>query len=358
LDQQMPEQDGAQLGRRIAAEERLRSTRLVLLTSSGLRGDGQRFAELGFAGYLLKPVTQRDLSDCLLLVLQISPEQLHTGTHPIITRHHLRAQREREKPRVLVAEDNIVNQKVARITLEKMGLRVDVVGNGRDAITAWETGRYQLILMDCQMPELDGYEATREIRRREDGRGHIPIIALTAHAMKGAAGECAAAGMDSYLSKPLVRQQLEACLASFLPNPDAVDRGADASAERPELAPHAVAPALASEQAPVDLEAFALLCQGDREFEQELVREFICSGAASITDILGALAADDLLAVSKAAHSLKGASASLHATLSAQLASRMENEARAGRKDQLPQLAQELQQAIDRTIQFLTTRVA
>jgi two-component system, sensor histidine kinase and response regulator len=105
-----------------------------------------------------------------------------------------------------------VNQKVAARLLEKLDYRVDIVGDGRAAVAAWQSGRYDLILMDCQMPELDGYEATREIRRLENGAGHIPIVALTAHAMKGADQTCFEAGMDSYLTKPIDRDELEACI--------------------------------------------------------------------------------------------------------------------------------------------------
>ena len=163
----MPDCDGAELGQRINADPRLRQTRLILLTSSGHHGDGHRFAELGFAGYLLKPVAQRDLVDCLLLALAVRPEGWHTQTQPIITQQQLRAQRGRQKRRILVAEDNIVNQKVAVRTLEKLGYRVDLVTDGREAVMGWESGRYDLILMDCEMPVVDGYEATRQIRKRE-----------------------------------------------------------------------------------------------------------------------------------------------------------------------------------------------
>jgi two-component system, sensor histidine kinase and response regulator len=216
LDHQMPKCDGAELGRRIVADPMLKSTRLVLLTSSGQRSDGQLFADIGFAGYLLKPVTQRDLTECLMLVLAKTAEAWHMKSHPLVTHHSMRVNRAQSTSRLLLAEDNAVNQKVAMRLLERMGYRVDMVPDGQAAVTAWQTGRYELILMDCQMPVLDGYEATREIRRLEGAARHIPIVALTAHAMKGADEPCYAAGMDAYLSKPIDRAALESTLARLL----------------------------------------------------------------------------------------------------------------------------------------------
>ncbi len=217
LDHDMPDCNGAELGRRVNADEDLKLTRLVLLTSSGLRGDALRFAQIGFAGYLLKPVAESDLIDCLLVVLGGDAKDWHTQTQPIVTRHELRVLRNRsERRRLLLAEDVLVNQKVACRALEKLGYEVDVVGNGREAVEAWERGTYDLILMDCQMPEMDGYEATREIRRREPATKHIPIIALTAHAIKGADEECKAAGMDDHLTKPIDRDVLDRCLRRHL----------------------------------------------------------------------------------------------------------------------------------------------
>jgi two-component system sensor histidine kinase/response regulator len=217
LDHDMPGCNGADLGRTINADAKLKSTRLVLLTSSGHRGDAPRFAELGFAGYLQKPVAQGDLLDSLMVVLGVSAEDWHAQSHPIVTSDELHALRAKAiKKRVLIAEDNLVNQRVARHTLEKMGYDVDVVKDGREAVEAWETGYYDVILMDCQMPEMDGYDATREIRRREGGKSRVPIIALTAHAMKGADQECFAAGMDDYITKPIDRERLRRSLERAL----------------------------------------------------------------------------------------------------------------------------------------------
>jgi two-component system, sensor histidine kinase and response regulator len=216
LDHDMPELDGSRLGKEINADHSIHSVRLVLLTSSGQPGEGSRFARQGFAGYLLKPVSHGDLVDTLMIVLGGSSEDWHAQSQPIVTQHELQAMRAREKKtRVLLAEDNVVNQKVASHMLEKLGCTVEVATNGREAVNAWENGSFELILMDCQMPEMDGYAATREIRNREKHGQRIPIIALTAHAMKGADEECRAAGMDAYITKPIDRELLRSCLERY-----------------------------------------------------------------------------------------------------------------------------------------------
>jgi signal transduction histidine kinase/PleD family two-component response regulator len=344
VDHQMPGCDGAELGRRINADPTLKFTRLVLLTSSGQRGEGQKFADLGFAGYLLKPVAQRDLTDCLMLALAASAEGWHTQTQPIITRHHLRAQRGRDRRRILLAEDNAVNEKVACRTLEKLGYRVDVVRTGRDAVTAWETGRYDLILMDCQMPVMDGYEATREIRRREIGERRITIVALTAHAMKGDDLKCHEAGMDDYVTKPIDRERLEACLQRFLhDDPAAADEKSSAHANSDTIT------------APIDLIALRLLTDGDEVFERELVKTFIDSGTNTLDEIRAALTDNDVLRLERAAHAVKGAGASMHAEAVRLAAARLEAAAHAqSAMDQsLTAPAQELGQAVERAIAHL-----
>jgi len=217
LDHDMPGCDGAELGRRINADPRLKATRRVLLTSSAFHGDAQSFAQLGFAGYLLKPVAESDLIDCLRVVLGAKAEDWNLQTQTIVTQQELHVRRSRaQAKRVLVAEDVAVNQLVVSRALERLGYEAVVVNNGREAVDAWGSGRFDLILMDCQMPELDGYAATREIRSREVNGRRIPIVALTAHAIKGADEECRAAGMDDYLSKPIERDQLRMCLQRHL----------------------------------------------------------------------------------------------------------------------------------------------
>jgi len=210
LDYMIPGCDGFELGRRIAGEVRFKTTRLVLLTSAwGVRG-AKDFAELGFAAYLLKPVSQRDLRACLARVMAVDAAQWHGRTQPIVVAERIRDTFNQR--RILLAEDNLVNQKVARGTLERMGYKVDIVSNGADAVAAWETGRYQVILMDCQMPVMDGLDAARAIRATEAAGTRVPIVALTGNAMPGDREACVAAGMDDYLAKPFSLAALKAMI--------------------------------------------------------------------------------------------------------------------------------------------------
>jgi CheY-like chemotaxis protein len=354
LDHQMPVCDGEELGRRINAEPRLRETRLVLLTSSGHRGDGHRFAALGFAGYLLKPVAQRDLVDCLLLALSLPPEDWHTQTQPIITQQKLRAHRGREKRRLLIAEDNAINQKVAARTLEKLGYRVDVVNNGQEAVTAWEKGLYDLILMDCEMPVMDGYEATRQIRAREQGEQHIPIVALTAHAIQGAELECRAAGMDEYITKPIDRDRLDTCLERLLAAASYRRGETDAG----QTATRALAlPENAAELPPVDLEALRVLADGDPAFAQELVTSFIECGTSALAEFAEALVRGESHRIVDRAHVLKGAAGAMQASAVTLSAARLEAAARSSGPEPLEPLVRELGQSVAQAIAYLRANV-
>jgi CheY-like chemotaxis protein len=217
LDHMMPEMDGEALGRAIKAEPALKDTVLVMLTSWGRRGDAARVKEIGFSAYLTKPVKHSQLFDCLVTVLGKGAGRAKEDKKPpLVTRHTLAEAKRRV--RILLVEDNIVNQKLAVRLLEKMGYRPDAVGNGKEAVEALEMVPYDVVLMDVQMPEMDGYEATRVIRDPESQvRNHeVPIIAMTANAMKGDRERCLEAGMDDYISKPIEPKKLLEVIQTFL----------------------------------------------------------------------------------------------------------------------------------------------
>ncbi|MGD8512814.1 MAG: response regulator [Deltaproteobacteria bacterium] len=220
LDHMMPEMDGEALGQAIKADQGLKDTTLVMVTSRGQRGDAARMKAIGFSAYLTKPIKQSQLFDCLVTVLGKLRDGTEAGEKPgLVTRYTL-AEAKREA-RILLVEDNVVNQKFALKLLEKAGYRADVVGNGNEAVKALETDAYDLVLMDVQMPEMDGYEATGVIRDPQSKvQNHeVPIIAMTAHAMKGDRERCIEAGMDDYISKPIQVQKLAEVMERFLRDP-------------------------------------------------------------------------------------------------------------------------------------------
>ncbi len=214
-DMHMPNMDGFGLIERIRRRPELSTAVIMMLTSAGHRGDAARCQELGVSAYLLKPIRQSELREAIARVLGAQEQK---GVIPLITRYSLGdAHDPTEFLRVLVVEDNAVNQRLATRLLEKRGHRVTVTANGREAVESVEKHTYDLILMDVQMPEMDGLEATAVIREREKRKGsHIPIIALTAHAMKGDRERCRAAGMDGYLTKPIRSQELDEVLETYL----------------------------------------------------------------------------------------------------------------------------------------------
>jgi PAS domain S-box-containing protein len=215
VDMQMPDMDGESLGYAIKADQKIKSTHLVMMTSMGQRGDAKRLEEIGFAAYLTKPVRQSDLFDCLVSVIKSEEKEKEKKT--IITRHDIRDMR-RDKVRILLAEDNIINQQVAMAMLRKMGMRVEAVANGEEALNALRKIPFDLVFMDVQMPDMDGLEATREIRNpRSKVLNHeIPIIAMTAHAMEGDRQRCLKAGMNDYLSKPVSLQSMAQVLNKWV----------------------------------------------------------------------------------------------------------------------------------------------
>ncbi|MCH7615040.1 MAG: response regulator [Nitrospinae bacterium] len=244
LDMQMTGMDGWALAQAMKGDSNLFSIQLVLLTSLGTPGDGRIAQETGFAAYLTKPVHESQLYHTLCLVMGKTNETENCPSPPsrIITQHTLKEVQAQSRPRVLVVEDNPINQRLALRMLEKLGCRVDIVGNGKEAIDSVTQTSYQVVFMDCMMPEMDGCKATQEIRKRE-GLGvkgdendsetshvspvtdhasritpHVPIIAMTANAIQGDREKCLEAGMDDYIAKPITSEVLATMLKRWVPD--------------------------------------------------------------------------------------------------------------------------------------------
>ena len=222
LDMQMPTTDGVQLARDIKADPTLANTRLVMMTSLGKGEHDAAIKEAGILLCLTKPVKQSKLFDVLATVMSNSAD--NTAGNASTDATSVTPSTSRGNARILVAEDNAVNQKVILRQLAKMGYAADAVGNGLEVLQALTRIPYDLVLMDCQMPEMDGYAATTELRCRPDRSGRVPIIALTAHAMEGDREKCFAAGMDDYISKPVDVQELQVKLAHWLSRAPVVPR--------------------------------------------------------------------------------------------------------------------------------------
>jgi two-component system sensor histidine kinase/response regulator len=214
LDMQMPEMDGFQLATKIKADSRLfPNTRLIMLTSQGKRGDAEKLKAAGFNGYLNKPIDQSILYNTLMTIAGVhSPEQ------PLITAYSAR-ELPQFNARVLVVEDNAVNQKVAQGLLKKFGIQVDIAANGQEALNTLENFPFDLVLMDCQMPVMDGYDATLKIRLLDSKvlNRNIPIVAMTANSMQGDRDKCLSVGMDDFISKPVNPSKLQEALKRWLP---------------------------------------------------------------------------------------------------------------------------------------------
>jgi two-component system sensor histidine kinase/response regulator len=300
-DDQMPDADGSWLAQKLKSDPALEPVPLVLLTSLDRHGGTRRLADLGFAGYLTKPVRGRELRACVERVMDSTHQ---SGSHAqLVTRSSLSAQKVfgHYRGRVLVAEDNIVNQQVTRRFLERLGCRVELADNGLRAVESCAQANIDLVLMDVQMPIMDGLTAAREIRRAEAPGRRVPIVALTASAMTDELDRCRAAGMDGLLTKPLqplrLREILERHGLGSMRETGARD-GTRSPTER------VVTPAL-------DLERLRTLVGDDPQFMEELCRTFMASSTRLIEELRLAVAAGNRPQVKAVAHKLKGGAGSV-----------------------------------------------
>ncbi len=217
VDRSLPDISGEELGDRIKTDPALRETVLVMIASSGLRGDAARVTSIGFAAYLPKPLTASMLLDCLLQLRAGPPASEPDGAEAALITVHSMSEQRSAPLRILLADDNPVNCRIAVLMLERAGHRIEVVGDGAAAVEAVRKQRYDLVLMDVQMPGVDGLEATRRIRALRGARAKVPIVAITANAMMGDDQPCLAAGMNDYITKPIDRARLLAKVMEWGP---------------------------------------------------------------------------------------------------------------------------------------------
>jgi PAS domain S-box-containing protein len=354
IDAHMPGVDGFTPAERIMADKRLDSTVIMMLSSGDRPGDGGLCEKLGVGAYLIKPVKQSELLDAILLAMRIVPDEEPAAAG---------ATRSFGLPplNVLVAEDSVINQKLARALLEKHGHRVETAQHGREALEKLKKGRYDVVLMDVQMPELDGLETTRSIRARERViGGRLPIVAVTAHALKGDRERCLAAGMDQYVAKPLRQAELFGAMAR------ALSRGGSATAEvvRPEPADtndrrrsretlgdtskspnshefgyqdasqhRSAAPAIPAEDEPVDWSVARAIANQDDQLLAELAAVLLREMPRYLTELRQSCERGDLDTAARAAHTLKGHFRVFGARSPMDCALRIETQLRSGDSD-------------------------
>ena len=322
IDLQMPGMDGETLAQSIQADPTLACTRMIILTTLGSRGDARRFAQLGFSGYLAKPILMNDLQGVLSLTL--NKEQADPYT--IITRHDVRETSTRfegHNVRILVADDNYTNQQVALGMLKAMGLSANAVANGKEVLKALETIHYDLLLMDCQMPVMDGYEATRIIRDAQSSvKNHsIPIIAMTAHTIQSEWEKCRAAGMNGFISKPVTANALATRIDKWLPNQAGIKKA---------LQKRSPVRAKAADSRVWDKSDLLARLMGDTDLAKKIIKVFLEQTPNQIIELKNALKAGDLPNIELLSHSIKGACANIGAGRLQAVACDIETLARSG----------------------------
>ncbi len=358
LDMQMPGMDGARLGALIRDEKQLSDTRSILLTSQGRRGDAKKMLETGFSGYLRKPINQSELYNAMLQVAGIEGE----GDR-LITRFTARA-KQQFNARVLVVEDNVTNQAVARGMLEKFGVQIDLAANGKEAIESLTLIPYDLVFMDCQMPVMDGYEATRQIRDPNSPvKDHaIAVVAMTANAMQGDRERCIDAGMNDHVAKPVDPGKLRQALAQWLPARCQVDsihgeamegaapdnstksiEGSDQSDPDSGAESSTITDEAATDQPIFDYDDMSKRLMGDESLIKIVAEAFLEDMSDQIAQLKECVVADDVHQAAAQAHKIKGASANVGGMQLSTQAKLMEQAGKAGELETIREGLSELE---------------
>jgi CheY-like chemotaxis protein len=354
LDYQMPEQSGEQLAREITQDRNLKQAKLILLTSTGQRGDAARMKEAGFSGYLLKPIKQSMLLECITTVLGTSQNMPEPEKTRLVTQHSLKEAQQRL--RFLLVEDNPVNQKVAVKLLEKVGYYVDVVNDGIKAVEAVGSKDYDMVLMDCQMPVMDGFEATAAIRLLEGVKSEIPIVAMTASATVEDRERCLEAGMNECLYKPIDPQKLFKTIEHYTAGKG--DREPQAGSETtPKMDTQAGRPSSTDEPggrntSPIDIEA-SIARAGDKEFWQELMSAYFEETEKRLEALSKAIADQDTALIEREAHTIKGGSAEMEAMHVRDAALALEQAGQCRDLSSAPMLLEKLKTEYERLQQYL-----
>jgi CheY-like chemotaxis protein/anti-sigma regulatory factor (Ser/Thr protein kinase) len=322
-DHRMPGIDGLELARRIRATSAIEATRLVLYSSIDDRSGRQELRELGFAGHLSKPMRRAELLATLERVLSAAALEFTQRLRAIVTRDVIVEDHQRRGRSVLLVEDNATNRRVAELFLERAGCDVVLAADGGEALAALRDRRIDLVLMDVQMPVMDGLEATRRIRQEIPGGARVPIVGLTANALKDQVAACRAAGMDDVIAKPIERERLEAVLERY------------ASAIGTRTGRHVISPRAgrasaghaAAGGAEVSVDRFREVTMGDATLARGLVDSFEHSARQACADLDTGLDRGDFALVKRAAHTLVGASANMGAARLESLAAAMEQAA-------------------------------
>jgi two-component system, sensor histidine kinase and response regulator len=342
IDMQMPVMNGEQLGAAIRQNQELKQTRLVMMTSAGKPGDAKRLEQLGFSAYLSKPVKQSGLYECLTTVMGM--DQSSGQLVPFVTRHVL-SEKQLLKRRILLAEDNLINQKVAAGILEKLGFPVDIVCNGKEAIRALESVPYALVFMDCHMPEMDGYEAAAAIR----GPGstainpQVPIVALTADAMERDRQKAHKAGMNDYLAKPVTPEDLERILNTWmylLPDTEPQNGAGQGTVSSRDPKNFGILPETLSTVFNYNALLDRLL--GDTHLADEILEVFLIDLEDQIQQLTTFLERTDAVSVAIQAHKIKGGAGNVGAKALEEIALAIETAARNNVLDELNRLKPEL----------------
>ena len=347
LDYQMPEMGGEMLGQAIKADPLLHYIQLVMLSSLGQEGDiRERLKKIGFAAYLVKPARQSELLETLVSVWDAHCRHhsidLISDHQPLPKTHEVSITGSPDRPfigtRVLLVEDNATNQIVGGMMLRNLDCHVDIVANGLEAMQMIEKFPYEIVFMDCEMPEMDGYEATAEIRRRPDSKSRLPIVAVTAQAMQGDQAHCLAAGMDDYISKPVKQEDFARALKWWVPRQNREQKNEPLqhrreienvnSVDMPNSSSSPASSSLPNPSSALSTEVLARLRALEEATEPSLVSQiftsFLKDGAERIGVLRTSLEVSDTELLRKTAHALRGASGNVGAMHMADIAQQLE----------------------------------